>query len=174
MSRLGEQARQVERCYAHWHDRPLGAFAALIGAYGAVVAAGGAIVLGRRDALPERLDRGDLILLSVATHKVARLVAKDPVTSPLRAPFTTYEGTSGEAELAESVRGTGMRKAFGELVTCPFCVGQWVATGLAVGFVLAPAPTRWTCSVFTALTLADFLQLEYAAAQQGQQRLSQQ
>jgi len=95
------------------------------------------------------------------------------VTSPLRAPFTTFEGTSGEAELAESVRGTGMRKAVGELVTCPFCLGQWVATALAYGFVLAPRTTRWTCSVFTALTVADFLQLAYAAAQEAQQQIGQ-
>jgi Protein of unknown function (DUF1360) len=32
---------------------------------------------------------------------------RNPVTSPLRAPFTRYSGTSGEAELAEEVRGRG-------------------------------------------------------------------
>jgi hypothetical protein len=34
--------------------------------------------------------------------------------------------------------------------------------------VIAPRATRWTASVFTALTVADFLQLAYAAAEQGQ------
>jgi Protein of unknown function (DUF1360) len=127
--------------------------------------------LGRR--LPERIETRDLALLGVATHKISRLVAKDPVTSPLRAPFTRFAGQSGEAELDEEVRGTGMRKAVGELVTCPFCVGQWAATGLALGFLLAPRATRWTASVFTGLAAADFLQLGYAAAQQAQQRLDQ-
>src|SRR6266568_6180594 len=50
-----------------------------------------------------------------------RLITKDPVTSPLRAPFTVFEGQEGQAELKEEVRGHGARKAVGELVTCPFC-----------------------------------------------------
>jgi hypothetical protein len=170
MSELRSRSQGIEHEYAHGHERPLGSFGALIGAYAAAVGGGALVVRHKGGPLPERLDGWDLALLSIATHKISRLVAKDPVTSPLRAPFTRFEGTSGEAELAESVRGTGMRKAVGELITCPFCLGQWVATGLAYGFVLAPRATRWTCSVFTALTVADFLQFAYAAAQQAQQR----
>ncbi|MFD7922153.1 DUF1360 domain-containing protein [Streptomyces sp. NPDC059740] len=45
------------------------------------------------------------MLLAAATHKLSRLVAKDPITSPLRAPFTRYQGTSAPSELAEEVRG---------------------------------------------------------------------
>ena len=46
----------------------------------------------------------------MATHKLSRIIAKDPVTSPLRAPFTTFEGTSGPAELAEEPSsGQGLR-----------------------------------------------------------------
>ena len=112
-----------------------------------------------------------MLLAGVATHKVARLITKASVTSPLRAPFTRFAGTSGPAELAEEVRGTGLRKAVGELVTCPFCVGEWVATGLTAGLVLAPRATRAVAAVFVELTIADFLQLAYAAAQQGEQQL---
>lgn len=173
MVALTVRARHVKEAYAHGENRPLGAFLGLMGAYAAATTAAGVAVVRTRGRLPERLRVGDLLLLSVATHKLARLVAKDPVTSPLRAPFTRFEGTSGEAELAESVPGDGMRKAMGELVTCPFCVGQWVATGLTFGFLLAPRATRWTCSTFTALTVADFLQLAYAAAQEKQARLGQ-
>lgn len=89
------------------------------------------------------------------------------MTSPLRAPFTRFKGRSGEAELAEQVRGTGPRKAVGELITCPFCVGQWVATGFVFGLVLAPRSTRLAASVFTALAGADFLQFAYAKTQQA-------
>ncbi|HST86694.1 MAG TPA: DUF1360 domain-containing protein [Kineosporiaceae bacterium] len=173
MSELKARAQEVKHRYAHQHDRPLGSFIALIGAYSAVAGAGALAVQRTRQPLPERLEPADLALLAVATHKIARLLAKDPVTSPLRAPFTRFEGTSGEAELAESVPGTGLRKALGELATCPFCLGHWVATGLAYGFILLPRATRWTCSVFTALTAADFLQLAYAAAQQAEQNVGQ-
>jgi hypothetical protein len=30
---------------------------------------------------------------AVATYKLSHLIARDPVTSPLRAPFTGYRGT---------------------------------------------------------------------------------
>ena len=86
-------------------------------------------------------------------------------TSPLRAPFTRFAGTSGEAELAEEVRGSGPRKAIGELVTCPFCLGLWVTTAIAFGLVLAPRPTRLVASILTALTGADFLQFAYDKVQ---------
>src|SRR5690606_41186876 len=59
-----------------------------------------------------------------STHKLSRLLAKDPVTSPIRAPFTRYKGVSGPAELREEPRNT-----VGELLSCPFCIAQWTATG---------------------------------------------
>ena len=46
-------------------------------------------------ALPERMPVGDLALVTVATHKLSRLVAKDRVTSTLRAPFTSVEYQAG-------------------------------------------------------------------------------
>src|SRR5205085_6857823 len=106
----------------------------------------------------------DIALLAVATHKLSRLIARDPVTSPLRAPFTRFAGTSGPAELKEDVRGTGPRQAIGELITCPFCVSQWVATTSTFGLLLAPRATRVALSTFTALTGADFLQFVRTAA----------
>jgi hypothetical protein len=170
MSEVTGSVEAVEHRYAHEEERPLGSFLILMGAYGAATGVG-ALLVRRRGGLPERLAPSDLALLAVTTHKLARLIAKDPVTSPLRAPFTRFEGQSGEAEIAESVEGTGFRKAVGELLTCPFCLGQWVATALTFGFVLAPKPTRWACTAFTALTVSDFLQLAYAAAQQAQAQI---
>ncbi len=154
--------------YENGEHRPLGSFVGIMAAYAGAVGLGSVAI--RRRGLPERIGWADLALMSVATHKLSRLIAKDPVTSPLRAPFTRFAGTSGEAELAEEVRGTGPRKAVGELLTCPFCIGQWVATGFAFGLVLAPRATRLAAVVLSSLTAADFLQLAYAAAEQRQQR----
>jgi Protein of unknown function (DUF1360) len=98
---------------------------------------------GGRRPRPARTDRGGRPGVDrVATHKCARLLAKDPVTSPPRAPFTAFKGTSAPAELQEEPRGTGLRKAVGELIVCPFRVGQWVATGFVSGLVLRPRATR--------------------------------
>lgn len=163
--KLERAAEKEARKYAAGHDRPLGAYLGTMAAYGAAVAGASALIYRSGRPLPERPSWSDLALIAGATHKISRLVTKDPVTSPLRVPFTRYEGTSGPAELSEEVRGTGARKTVGELVTCPFCVGQWVATGLALGMVLLPRPTRLAAGTFTALAGADFLQFLYARAE---------
>jgi len=54
----------------------------------------------------------------------------------------------------------------GELLTCPFCLGQWIATGLTVGLVLAPGPTRLVAATLAAVAGADFLHHAYCAVQQ--------
>ncbi|MDP9435064.1 MAG: DUF1360 domain-containing protein [Actinomycetota bacterium] len=164
-SGLRRLAEQEKHAYTQGEERPLGSFLALLGAYGGFVAGLAAMGRSRGATLPERVAPGDLALVAVATFELSRLLAKDPVTSPLRAPFTTFAGTSGEAELAEEVRGSGARKALGELVTCPFCLGQWVATGLLGGLVLAPRPTRLAAAVLTAVAGASTLQLAYARLQ---------
>ena len=162
--RLRSTVVSEARAYDHGEGRPLGSFVALMAAYGAAVGTGGLAV--RRRGLPERLAWSDVALVAVATHKLSRLLTKDPVTCPLRAPFTRFEESSGPAELEEVGRGTGVRKAVGELVTCPFCVGQWVVTAFTFGLLLAPRPTRVVAAAFTALSGADFLQFAYAAAEQ--------
>jgi hypothetical protein len=159
------QAKEQKAAYAQGEERPLGGYLLLMAAYGASALGLSGLVRAGGRGLPERIGVADLALIGVATHKCARLLAKDPVTSPLRAPFTTFKGTSGPAELQEEPRGTGLRKAVGELIVCPFCVGQWVATGFAFGLVLRPRATRLVASVFAALTVADFLQFAYAAAE---------
>jgi hypothetical protein len=155
--------------YAPGGDRPLGGYAALMGVDGAAVAVGAAAVRRRNRALPD-VRPFDIALIGVATHKLARRMSKDSVTSPLRAPFTRYEGVAGPAELQEEVRGQGLRKAIGELISCPFCISQWVATGFVFGLLSAPRATRWAASVFASLALADFLQFGYAWAEQRAER----
>ena len=63
------------------------------------------------------------------------------------------------------MRGTGVQKAVGELITCPFCLDQWVATGFLAGLVAAPRATRWLASAFAVRAGADALQFGYAALQ---------
>ena len=102
------------------------------------------------------------MLAAAATHKISRLLARDAVTSPLRAPFTSYEGTAGPAELAEDARGQGVQKSVGELITCPFCTSVWVATGLTAGLVFLSGTTRLAMGTFAALAGADMLQFAHA------------
>ena len=105
------------------------------------------------------------MLVACATHKLSRLIAKDAVTSPIRAPFTQFAGPSGDAELAEEVRGDGVKHAVGELITCPFCLAQWIASGFVFGLIFAPRATRLAAATMTAVAGSDFLQLTYAWGQ---------
>jgi hypothetical protein len=148
-------------------DRPLGSYAAVISVYGGLLAAFFAFLRRSRRRLPDRVAPLDLAMVTVATHKLSRRLAKDAVTSPIRAPFTRATGVSGPAELAEEVQGGGIRRAVGELLTCPFCLDQWVATGFVCGLTVAPRATRLVAATFTAVAGADFLQLAYAASQQA-------
>lgn len=156
--------RKVKRAYAGDADRPLGGYLAALGGYvaGVGVLAGAALLRHKR--LPDTYSVGDTVLLSIATHKLSRLIAKDAVTSPLRAPFTRYEEAAGDGELNESVRGHGLRHAVGELISCPFCMAVWVATGLTGGIVLTPRLTRAVGVVLTAVATSDALQLLYDTA----------
>ena len=115
--------------------------------------------------MPERVGPGDLALITVATHKASRLIAKDRVTSAVRAPFTRFEGDAGPGVVDEKARGRGLRRAIGELVICPYCLGLWIAAGFAAGLVVAPRATRWIASVLSVLFGADLLQIAYKKAE---------
>jgi Protein of unknown function (DUF1360) len=145
--------------------RPLGAYAALMGLFAGLAAAGGAWLRGSGRELPERVEPADLALITVATHKAARIIAKDRVTSPVRAPFTRFEGDAGPSEVDEAARGTGLRRAVGELLICPYCLAPWVAAAFAAGLVAAPRATRLVASVLAVVFGSDMLQIAYKKAQ---------
>ena len=157
-ARLCRLARSEYRRYAGDADRPLGGYLGTMAAYTTVIGglAAGARMSGRE--IPGELPVKDLALSALATYKLSRLLTKDPVTSPLRAPFTAYQGTSGPAELREEVRGSGVRKTVGELITCPFCTSVWVATGFTAGLIYLPRTTRLAMATLAALAGADMLQ----------------
>ena len=102
-----------------------------------------------------------LVLYALATEHLSRVITKDSVTSVLRAPFTRFKEPAGEGEVNEEVVGQGARHAIGELLTCPFCAAQWVATGLVAGSVAAPTLTTAVISVSAAARASDYLQLLY-------------
>lgn len=164
---IGETPRHVEQSvgeafetHAERH-RPFGGYATLIGVFNLSMAAFLATAQ-RRGRLPERYPLGDLALLSAGTFKLSRLIARDRVTSVLRAPFTTFQGDVGHGEVDEAARGRGLRRAIGELLVCDFCVEQWVAAGYLAGYTVTPRPTRAVAALFTIYAAADVLQLGYS------------
>ena len=99
----------------------------------------------------------DVVLIALATFRAGRVAAYERVTEPFRDPVTETvpdEYDAGENVVAE---GTGVRKAIGELVSCPICVGTWVASGLVYGLRIAPGPTRLVAAILGVSGLAEML-----------------
>jgi len=128
-------------------ERPLSEYAALTVAFGAAL---GGFLLLARPRLPERIGLGDVVRIGLASYKLGRLVAKDDVTTWVRAPVTQDPD-------ATEPKPHGAQRALGELVTCPYCVGVWIASGLSYGLVLFPRETRFVTTIFGGQAVADFL-----------------
>jgi hypothetical protein len=147
-------------------ELPIGGYAVIMGAFTLVF--GGLLASASvRRALPERIAPSDIALAGVATHKLTRIITRDWVTIPIRFPFTAYEKNDGAGEVKEKSRGHGLRRAIGDLLTCSFCTGPWVAAALTAGLVARPRVTRVVASVFAMVTLSDFLHQLYARARKG-------
>jgi Protein of unknown function (DUF1360) len=147
-------------------ELPTRDYAALVAVFNGLLATG---ILARkcaRQPLPERVEPKDLVLFALATQKLSRVVTKDKVTAALRAPFTEVEGKGGAGELEERPRGRGLQRAIGELLTCPFCLGTWIASGFIYGFLFTPRIARTLASIFAVSGIADFLQQFYVKAQE--------
>jgi hypothetical protein len=153
--------------YAPPRERPpLAAYATFATVFHGAMA--GAVAAAKRSGrdLPQRVEAGDVVLIGTASCQLSRLIAKKKVTAFMRAPFTELEGRGGPAELDERPRGTGLRRALGELLVCPYCLGLWASGGFHVGLLFAPRATRFSASVLTAMSISDFLQIAYKSAEE--------
>ncbi len=151
--------------YAPGQEQELRGHAVLMGAFASLCVAFATWFRRSGRKLPNAIGAGDLLLISVATHKAARLIAKDRVTSPLRAPFTRFDRDAGPGEVSEEPRGRGLRRSIGELVICPYCLGMWIASAFVAGLIVVPRATRAVASVLAAVTGADMLQIVYKKAE---------
>lgn len=128
------------------------------------VAVAASFVAARRrgKGLPRHIDPRDIAVIGVASFKLSRLVTRKKITAPIRAPFTVYQGKGDvPAEVDERPRGHGAQAAVGQLLTCPYCLGLWMASAMTAGLVTAPRETRLVASTLTALGVADLLHAGY-------------
>jgi hypothetical protein len=150
----------------------LGGYALLVAIFHALFA-GFLVSSGRRNRkLPRTVPVADLLLMGAATYKLSRIISKDSVTSFIRAPFTTYRGPAGASEVKEDVRGTGVRKSIGELITCPFCVGTWIAALMTYGLVLESRLVRVIAMMFTVAAISDAFQYGFEALRKASEESS--
>ena len=146
---------------ADTHDRIPGYLAAMT-VFGTSVVAASVTALARGKELPETFRASDLALGALATQKFTRIIAKDVVTTPIRAPFAEFDKPLGSAEVQDRPKGGAHRHVFGELITCPFCLAPWTATAYVAALTVAPRAVRAWAAVFAFVSTSDALQHVYA------------
>src|SRR5437763_7840593 len=125
-------------------------YAALNAVYG-VLLAGVVIATRERGAKKDPITGPELIPLSAATFALAKMIAREKIGTWVREPFV-------EEDDGQRPRGTRLRRAVGELVTCTRCVGAWSALGV-VGLRLASPPSgRAVANVLAVSAANDWLQ----------------
>jgi hypothetical protein len=154
--------------YAPSEQAPLAGYGAAMLAYG--IALSLALSLVRRTRT--RPGWADVALLGVGTHKLSRLITKDFVTAPLRAPFTRRKENEGAGEVHDEPRGGAVSKTIGKLLTCPYCLGFWISTGLNTLLMLRPAETRFVLRMLATDTISDFLHVSYSGLNETRKKSS--
>jgi hypothetical protein len=157
----GAKTAEKEEC----EEQLLAEYATLLGFYLASVAVLTGIAADQ-NRLRKKFNLLDLALLGIATHKLSRIVAKDRITSILRAPFVSYIRSSGAGEVEEEPRGRGFQRGIGHLISCPYCMAPWCATALSFGVLFAPRVTRFFAGILVSVAASDFLHRAYARIKQ--------
>src|SRR5438874_13532910 len=161
IEKYGAKTREKKEC----DEQLLAEYASLLGFYVASVAVLTGMAM-EQDRLPKRFGLLDLALLGIATHKLSRIVAKDRITSILRAPFVNYIRSAGAGEVEEDPRGRGFQRGIGHLISCPYCMAPWCATALSFGLLFAPRVTRFFAGLLVSVAASDFLHRAYARMKQ--------
>jgi hypothetical protein len=82
----------------------------------------------------------NLLILSLASFRLTRLIVFDKITEFLRKPFfdEVIEENSGEVEIYYTPKQKGWKRFVGELLSCYWCTGIWSAVGIVGMYYLSP------------------------------------
>ena len=128
-------------------ERPLPEYATLAATFWALFTL---FLATNRGRLPDRFRVMDLSGIALSSYKLSRLITKEDVTAWVRAPVT-------EDPDATQPKPDGMARALGELLTCPYCIGLWITSGLTSAQVRFPRETRFFTAIFGTYAVTDFL-----------------
>jgi hypothetical protein len=131
----------------------LGDYATLSAGYGTLL---GALVIGARGrgSVPQQ----EVPALGLATFALSKLIAKEKIETWVREPFVE------ETSEGKRPKGTGMRYAVGELLTCTRCTGAWSSLALVGLRVMRPREARVVTAVLATSALNDFLHTGFSWA----------
>lgn len=129
-------------------------YALLSATYGTLLVA---LLIASRGGGAEPTRDAEILPIGVATFALAKLVTKEKVETWVREPFVE-EQPDGQRK----PRGTRMRYAVGELLTCSRCFGAWSGLALTALRVLRPREGRIITTVLAASAANDFLQAGFS------------
>jgi hypothetical protein len=128
-------------------------YAALNAVFAALLAA--VVVAAReRTRASDPITTRDLAVTGAATFALSKVIARERIGTWVREPFV-------EEEHGRRPRGTRMRHAIGELLTCTRCVGAWSALGLIALRLTSPATGRVLNDVLAVSAMNDWLQASF-------------
>jgi hypothetical protein len=132
-------------------------YAALNALYAALFAT---VVLGARTrkGAEEPVPIRELLPMGAATFALSKVIAREKIGTWMREPFVEQQQDG-----ARRPRGSGMRRAVGELLTCTRCVGAWSALGIVGLRAMDPPTGRFVTNVLAASAMNDWLQAAFKA-----------
>lgn len=131
-------------------------YALLSGTYGSLLA--GLMVTSRAKGA-EPLRDIEIVPIGVATFALSKLITKEKIETWVREPFVE-EQPDGERK----PKGTRMRYAVGELLTCSRCMGAWSGLAITALRVTRPREARILTTVLAASAVNDFMQTGFSLA----------
>jgi hypothetical protein len=121
-------------------------YATLSATYSALL---GTVVLAAHQRGEEPVRTGELAPLGLATFALTKLLAKEKAETWVRAPFVD--------EPSREPKGSRLRYAIGELMTCTRCLGAWGSLGLVALRVTRPREARVVTAVLATSAINDWL-----------------
>jgi Protein of unknown function (DUF1360) len=113
--------------------------------------AAGLVAGARGRAARDPIKQRELIPLAAATFALSKAVARERIGTWVREPFV-------DQSAGQRPKGTRIRRAVGELVTCTRCVGTWSALGVVGLRVLNPEAGRTVSMILASSAANDWLQ----------------
>ncbi|NMH71906.1 DUF1360 domain-containing protein [Bacillus sp. RO2] len=100
-------------------------------------------------------------LLGLASFRLTRLLVLDKIAGFIRKPFMEEieeKNEKGEIEEYIVIKGKGLRRWMGELLSCYWCTGVWVTTGLFLLITFYPLLGKPVLIIFAAASVAGILE----------------
>lgn len=112
-----------------------------------------ALIAGSRGrAARDPITNKELIPLAAATFAISKAVARERIGSWVREPFVDEDAER------QQPKGSRIRRAVGELVTCTRCVGTWSALAVVGLRVMKPEAGRTVTTVLASSAANDWMQ----------------